>query len=138
MKATKDYPIRVYKDIGENYEEWVAEYPDLEGCIGVGGSPEEAIIEAEINKELWLEAAREIGQYIPAPSKIFSNDFSGKFNLRLPKSLHRDLALRAEEEGVSLNTLCSTLLAKAIKPFPIIKNEEKCNQNIIKKYQKAL
>jgi hypothetical protein len=33
--------------------------------------------------------------------------------MRVPKSLHRRLAERAKAEGVSLNTLAVTLLAKA-------------------------
>jgi predicted HicB family RNase H-like nuclease len=32
-----------------------------------------------------------------------------------PKSLHRDLAIRAECEGVSLNQLAVTLLAKSLR-----------------------
>lgn len=30
-------------------------------------------------------------------------DFSGKLNIRIPKSLHKRLSLEAKEDGVSLN-----------------------------------
>jgi antitoxin HicB len=40
--------------------------------------------------------------------------YSGKVNLRMPKSLHRDLARRAEEEGVSLNQFMVVTLARAV------------------------
>jgi predicted HicB family RNase H-like nuclease len=40
--------------------------------------------------------------------------YSGKVNLRMPKSLHRDLARRAEEEGVSLNQFMVVALARAV------------------------
>jgi antitoxin HicB len=40
--------------------------------------------------------------------------YSGKVNLRMPRSLHRDLARRAEEEGVSLNQLMVVVLARAV------------------------
>ncbi len=40
--------------------------------------------------------------------------YSGKVNLRMPKSLHRDLAHRAEEEGVSLNQFMVVALARAV------------------------
>jgi antitoxin HicB len=40
--------------------------------------------------------------------------YSGKVNLRMPRSLHRDLARRAEEEGVSLNQFMVVALARAV------------------------
>ena len=49
------------------------------------------------------------GEVIPEP--IADRRFSGKFNLRVPESLHRELALAAAEEGVSLNRLASNRLA---------------------------
>jgi predicted HicB family RNase H-like nuclease len=39
---------------------------------------------------------------------------SGRFLLRLPRSLHRDLKDEARREGMSLNTLCVTKLAKPL------------------------
>ncbi len=56
------------------------------------------IIEA---RELWIETAYEAGDDIPLPSK--DETYSGKLLLRMPKSLHRRLALVAERENVSLN-----------------------------------
>src|SRR5712691_3067150 len=38
-------------------------------------------------------------------------EYSGKFNVRVPKSLHAALANEAEAEGVSLNQLAVTKLA---------------------------
>ncbi len=87
----KNYPMREYPyDNGDSLD-WVAEFPDLQGCIGAGNTIEEAI---------------------PAPSMTYLYNYSGKFNLRIPKSLHRDLALKAELEGVSLNTYCIMLLSQ--------------------------
>ena len=37
------------------------------------------------------------------PDPISDDDFSGKFTLRLPKSLHKLLSIQAEKEGISLN-----------------------------------
>jgi hypothetical protein len=39
------------------------------------------------------------------------HEYSGKFNVRLPKSLHAALASEAEAEGVSLNQLVVAKLA---------------------------
>ena len=41
--------------------------------------------------------------------------FSGQFNVRVPKDLHRQLVRKAEEEGVSLNALITYLLSRSIK-----------------------
>jgi predicted HicB family RNase H-like nuclease len=39
---------------------------------------------------------------------------SGRFNVRLPTGLHAALAVEAERQGISLNTLIVTLLAGGI------------------------
>lgn len=38
---------------------------------------------------------------IPLPNKV--SDYSGKFVIRLPKTLHQRLSIEADQEGVSLN-----------------------------------
>ena len=48
----------------------------------------------------------------PIPEPITERRFSGKFNVRVPESLHRELALAAAQEGVSLNRLVSDRLAR--------------------------
>lgn len=60
----------------------------------------------------WIEVALERKINIPEP---VSDEFSGKFNVRLPKFLHRKLAYKARDEGVSLNTLITTALASSAK-----------------------
>lgn len=49
-----------------------------------------------------LEIMIEDKEKIPEP---VDKTYSGKFNLRLPKSLHKKLAEEAEDEGISLNQL---------------------------------
>lgn len=41
-------------------------------------------------------------------------DFSGKFTVRLPKSLHQALVDRAEKEGVSLNLFVTNALSRTV------------------------
>ena len=45
------------------------------------------------------------------PEPLAERRYSGKFMVRVPPETHRALALRAAEEGVSLNRLVSTRLA---------------------------
>ena len=46
-----------------------------------------------------------------APEPLAERTFSGRFNLRLPPELHRELAVEAAEHGISLNRLVSDRLA---------------------------
>ena len=64
-------------------------------------------------KREWFMACLEDGITIPEPSRL--EDYSGQFKLRLPKSLHRLLAQRSDEEGVSMNQYCVYLLSKGIQ-----------------------
>jgi len=52
-------------------------------------------------RKLWMESMYEDGNEIPLPSNQV--EYSGKFNVRVPASLHRKLASLAVKEGVSLN-----------------------------------
>jgi predicted RNase H-like HicB family nuclease len=47
--------------------QWIAEIPDLKGCSASGDSPEEAVKEVQIAKELWITVAKENGDTIPEP-----------------------------------------------------------------------
>ncbi len=46
---------------------WIADVPDLRPCSAHGGTPQEAIAEAQVAIELWLETAAEFGHEIPEP-----------------------------------------------------------------------
>lgn len=50
------------------------------------------------------------GEPIPVP--LGKRSFSGKLNLRMPKDLHRKLALESEIQGVSLNSLINSKLER--------------------------
>ncbi len=41
-------------------------------------------------------------------------DYSGKFTVRLPRSLHQALVDRAEKEGVSLNLFVTNALSRTV------------------------
>ncbi|MCO8128212.1 type II toxin-antitoxin system HicB family antitoxin [Acidimicrobiia bacterium EGI L10123] len=56
-----------------------------------------------------VEDMRASGEPVPEP--ISERTFSGKFNVRVPESLHRKLVLEAAEQRVSLNRLVSDRLA---------------------------
>ncbi|HEY7031324.1 MAG TPA: type II toxin-antitoxin system HicB family antitoxin [Thermomicrobiales bacterium] len=101
------YPLSVIPDPDGGY---VIDYPDLPGCMGQVEDLAEVGAEAEEIRRLWLTVSYEQGLEIPLPSH--RGEYSGKFNLRLPRSLHRSLAQAAEHEGVSLNQYAATILAR--------------------------
>ncbi len=84
--------------------------PDLPGCATCAETVEEGLAMLEDAKRCWLAACLADGVSIPEPAKL--DDYSGQFKLRLPKSLHRRLAQRSSEEGVSMNQYCLYLLSK--------------------------
>jgi len=43
-------------------------HPDLEGCVAVGETPEEALANLAEARRLWLQTAYEHGDEIPLPS----------------------------------------------------------------------
>lgn len=88
------------------------EMPELPGCISQGQTLEEAYEMIRDAQKCWLEVALERDIEIPEPT--FKEDYSGKFNIRMPKSLHRTLAEKAKEEKVSLNQYINYQLAKGV------------------------
>ena len=50
------------------------------------------------------------GESVPKP--LADRAYSGRFVVRIPPETHRDLAITAAEEGVSLNRLVSSRLAR--------------------------
>jgi predicted RNase H-like HicB family nuclease len=89
---------------------YVVDYPDLLGCVTQVDDLDDAVPMGREVLTGWLEIALEDGAEIPLPRQPHS--YSGKFVLRLPKSMHRQLAERAEDEGVSLNQYAVSLLAQ--------------------------
>lgn len=101
-----EYPYIVIPDDGSYF----VTFPDLPGCMTQVEDPAEIATMAEEIRNLWIEGEYEDGHDIPKP--VRTSDYSGKFVVRLPKSLHRDLAEAAERNGISLNAYVSYLLAE--------------------------
>jgi antitoxin HicB len=106
------YRVEVYPE-GEG-KGFSALIPDLPGCMTSAASREELWPMLEEAKQLWLEVALEDGITIPEPKSLEEEEYSGRFVLRLAKTLHRQLVGRAEEEGVSLNTLIVSLIGQSM------------------------
>jgi len=46
---------------------YIAEIPELAGCMADGATAQEALSNVEVIAKEWLEAARELGRDIPQP-----------------------------------------------------------------------
>lgn len=82
---------------------------ELDGCKSTGNTLEE--LYKSLNEALKGYIEIKIENNLPVPIPEASNNYSGKFVVRLPKSLHQRLAIEAEKEGVSLNQLALYKLA---------------------------
>ena len=102
------YRMELVKDPDEGG--FVVSFTDLPGCITCGETLEAAVANAADAKRAWLQAALEDGLLVREPDDL--ENYSGQFKLRIPKSLHRSLAERARQEGISMNQYCVYLLSR--------------------------
>ena len=74
--------------------------------------------EAEVYKDLceaveeWIEIYENDGD--PLPAATAKKKYSGKFNLRVGKELHEQIAINALKRGESLNKFCVVTIKKEI------------------------
>jgi antitoxin HicB len=107
------YSIVVVHDVDEDGNSgWVAEVEELPGCISQGRTPQEAVERVREAMRDWIAVALEDG--VPIPEPRTAEDFSGRFLVRIPASLHADLVRNADREGVSLNQFVTSALAGAV------------------------
>jgi antitoxin HicB len=101
-----------FRAVAEPEGGWTIDYPDLPGCVTVADSYEEIGRMAEDVLRGWIQTAYELGQAIPEPR--YEEDFSGRILVRVPKSMHRRLVERAEDEGTSLNQTIAMFLERGL------------------------
>ncbi len=108
MKAVQNdhYTYRVtWSEDDQEYVGLCAEFPSLSW---LSSSPEAALrgirgVVADVVADL-----KKSQELVPEP--FASRSFSGKFMVRVPPNVHRELAIEAAEAGVSLNRLASAKL----------------------------
>lgn len=80
------------------YENWLADSPE-DALKGIREVVAEVVEDMKVNAE-----------QIPEP--IALKNYSGKFMVRIPPEVHRALAIKAAETGISLNRLASSKLGQ--------------------------
>ena len=90
----------------EEYVGLCAEFPSLSW---LAHSPESALKGIRKTVESVIKDMKENNEEIP--QAIASKNYSGKFMVRVPPEVHRNLAIQAAETGVSINRLVSSRLS---------------------------
>lgn len=107
MKLPYTRLVQEINDEGGHY--YYGRILELDGCQSTGDTLDELYECLNEAMEGYIEVKLENNLPIPVPEQ--PSAYSGKFNVRLPKSLHQRLAIEAENEGVSLNQLVLYKLA---------------------------
>ena len=88
---------------------YLVEYPDIPGCMSDGETIDEAIANGREALRDCMDVFRESGRKIP--KAIIE---AAQWRQRLPRTLYSKLTKQAENEGVSINSLVTAIIAEAI------------------------
>lgn len=94
-----------WSEADEAFVARVAEFPSL---AAHGDTQEEALREIKDVVGFVLNDLTESGETIPEP--FGKRSFSGRLVLRMPEYMHRQLAIEAMQQGISLNQLLNLKL----------------------------
>ena len=106
MMSTRHYNYRISWSVEDKeYIGLCTEFPSLswlsadmgEALVGINRLVQDVVADMQEN-----------GESVPEP--LSTKSFSGKFQVRIPPERHRALAIRAAEEGISLNRYVSDRL----------------------------
>lgn len=94
-----DYNIKIFLDDKNNeYGAYIEEAPEVSAY---GKTVDMAVKELQVVFKEWLKVSKQEKYPIPEPLNL--KKYSGKFVLRLPKSLHKRIIERANKDNISLN-----------------------------------
>ena len=114
------YNVEITLERGGGRIRWKASVEELSGCLAEGDTPDQALGRLRTAMESWLKSAIADEREIPLPGKKqagsrSADSYSGRFLVRMPKSLHAELASAAERQQVSLNRFVTDVLSSAVE-----------------------
>ena len=109
MNLPYSFVVQHVKDKDGDY--YWARVTELDGCHSHGETRAIAMDNLMDAFEGYLEVKLEYGDPIPEP--VTDDSYSGRFMVRIPKSLHRKLAFESQKEGISLNQYTLYKLSQA-------------------------
>ncbi len=102
------YTYRVtWSEDDQEYVGLCAEFPSLSW---LGRTPESTLKGIRAIVESVIKDMTQTGEEVPQP--IACKRYSGKFMVRVPPEIHRNLAIQASESGVSLNRIAGAKLSR--------------------------
>lgn len=110
QKDFDGFTVNVFLD---EDSDWLAHFVELPNVSAFADKPDKAVKELKKAWELMKESYLEAGETVPvAPA---NKNYSGQFNVRVDKRVHRALAIEAAKAGVSLNALVAQKLARDVR-----------------------
>ena len=107
------FSIELFKD---EEGDWIAHFEELHAVSAFGSSPEEALEEL---KEAWnLTKESYLSHNEPIPIAPSQKKYSGQFNVRIDRRVHRALSIEAARAGISLNGLVAQKLSLLVIKSP--------------------
>ena len=103
------YGVELYVD---DDGDWLVHFEEMPNISAFGPTPEDALRELAIAWRLVKESYAAEGKPVPVPPS--RRQYSGQFNVRIDKRVHRKLAIEAERNGLTLNALLAKKLAVAV------------------------
>lgn len=102
------FSVNIFED---DSGDWVAHFVERPEVSAFGNSAENALHELAAAWEGVKQTYIEDGE--PVPVSPARKEYSGQFNVRIDRRLHRILAIEAAQAGVSLNALVAQKLAQS-------------------------
>lgn len=109
-KAMNNYSLKLmWSDEDEGF---IATCPEFPGLSAFGETREEAMAEAVVAVEGFIQMYEGEGSQLPTPERV--ERYSGQFRVRLPKTLHRQIVELAKTNKTSLNQLVVAAIAERV------------------------
>jgi antitoxin HicB len=112
VRDISQYPFEIRPLSEEDGGGYLISFTDFSECISDGDTIAGAIENGMDALQETIAALESLGMTVPEPGS--GGTYSGKFIQRVPKSLHARLVVRARQEGVSMNTLVTSILAEGL------------------------
>jgi predicted RNase H-like HicB family nuclease len=123
------YVFRLLADESGGFVASILEFP---GCLAEGDTADEALENLRKSAESWIEVANSNGY--PVRDPIDFDGFNGKIALRIPRSLHKQVAELAELEGASINQLLVMAISNYVGAKQIALKIENITKNVSNYY----
>jgi antitoxin HicB len=112
MRDLSQYPFEIRRLSEEDGGGFLISFTDFSECISDGETIEEAIENGMDALQETIAALESLNISVPEPGS--GGSYSGKFIQRVPRSIHARLVVRAKQEGVSMNSLVTSILAESL------------------------